>query len=76
MKKFLSIIIALFSLNASSQIKNIAEKLGYEKDAKLLIIHGDDIGVSDFPSENYQTTPNNIGGWTAENDPYYDEYYP
>ena len=46
MKKFLSIIITLFSLNASSQIKNIAEKLGYEKDAKLLIIHGDDIGVS------------------------------
>ena len=46
MKKFLSIIIALFSLNASSQIQNIAEKLGYEKDAKLLILHADDIGVS------------------------------
>ena len=28
------------------KFKNIAEKLGYEKDAKLLIIHGDDIGVS------------------------------
>ena len=46
MKKFLSIIIALFSLNATSQIKNIAEKLGYEKDAKLLIIHADDIGIA------------------------------
>tara|TARA_Y100000590_G_scaffold162984_1_gene186856 strand:+ start:2057 stop:3061 length:1005 start_codon:yes stop_codon:yes gene_type:complete len=46
MKKFLSIIIILFSLNANSQIKNIAEKLGYEKDAKLLIIHADDIGVA------------------------------
>ena len=46
MKKFLSIIIASFSLNASSQIQNIAEKLGYEKDAKLLILHADDIGVS------------------------------
>ncbi|HIG09429.1 MAG TPA: ChbG/HpnK family deacetylase [Alphaproteobacteria bacterium] len=46
MKKFLSIIIALFSLNASSQIQNIAEKLGYERDSKLLILHADDIGVS------------------------------
>ena len=46
MKKFLSIIITLFSLNANSQIKNLAEKLGYEKDAKLLIIHADDIGVA------------------------------
>ena len=27
MKKFLSIIITLFSLNANSQIKNLAEKL-------------------------------------------------
>ena len=46
MKKFLSIIIALFSLNASSQIQNIAEKLGYERDSKLLILHAEDIGVS------------------------------
>lgn len=26
--------------------QNLAEKLGYDKDAKLLIIHGDDVGVS------------------------------
>ncbi len=29
-----------------SQAKNIAQRLGYEKDAKLLIIHADDIGMA------------------------------
>ncbi len=29
-----------------SQTKNLAQKLGYKKNAKLLIIHGDDIGMS------------------------------
>ena len=36
----------LFCLQASSQPKNIAEKLGYPKDAKLLIVHADDAGFS------------------------------
>ena len=40
MKKFLSIIIALFSLNATSQIKNIAEKLGYELVDHKLELYG------------------------------------
>jgi len=46
-KKLIS-FIALFmvSLGISSQnSKNLAEMLGYAKDAKLLIIHADDIGL-------------------------------
>ena len=46
MKHFLLIISIISFLSGNSQINNIAEKLGYDKDAKLLIIHGDDIGVS------------------------------
>lgn len=38
---FLVLIIQLHA-----QEKNLAEKLGYSKDAKLLIIHADDIGVA------------------------------
>lgn len=37
-------IFVLFSLNAHSQ--TIAEKLGYPADAKLLITHADDVGMS------------------------------
>ena len=40
---FLSII---YTVNINSQIDNIAERLGYDKDAKLLIIHADDIGIA------------------------------
>ena len=29
-----------------SQTKNLAQRLGYEKDAKLLIVHADDIGMA------------------------------
>ena len=46
MRNFALLISLIFSLNVSCQIDNIAEKLGYNRDAKLLIIHGDDIGVS------------------------------
>ena len=45
--KYLILLLSFFySININSQINNIAERLGYESDAKLLIIHGDDIGVS------------------------------
>lgn len=33
-------------INTNAKIDNIAEKIGFEKDARLLIIHGDDIGLS------------------------------
>ena len=46
MKNFALIISLILFINSNAQIDNIAEKLGYEKDARLLIIHGDDIGVS------------------------------
>jgi len=42
MKHFLLIISIISFLSGNSQINNIAEKLGYDKDAKLLIIHGDE----------------------------------
>ena len=38
--------LALLSNNASSQTKTVAERLGYPRDAKLLIIHADDLAVS------------------------------
>ncbi len=46
MKHLILFLSILYSTNINSQINNIAERLGYESDAKLLIIHGDDIGVS------------------------------
>jgi chitin disaccharide deacetylase len=48
MKRTLLIIISVFiALVAGAQNnKNLAELLGYPKDSKLLIIHADDIGLS------------------------------
>ena len=46
MKNFALIISLILFINTNAQIDNVAEKLGFEKDARLLIIHGDDIGVS------------------------------
>jgi len=47
MKRFTFFIPLLFVCLASiAQKKNLAEKLGYPKDAKLLIIHADDAGFS------------------------------
>jgi predicted glycoside hydrolase/deacetylase ChbG (UPF0249 family) len=39
-------VFLLFCLQSYSQQKNLAEKLGYPKDAKLLIIHADDAGFA------------------------------
>ncbi len=49
------IFIFLFSVSFISlaQTKTVAERLGYSKDAKLLILHADDVGVSH--SENTAT---------------------
>lgn len=38
--------LALFTALISAQTKNVAERLGYPADAKLLIIHADDLAVS------------------------------
>ncbi|MGB5356017.1 MAG: polysaccharide deacetylase family protein, partial [Eudoraea sp.] len=40
------LLSVIFSLNIFSQDSNIAERLGYKKDSKLLIIHADDLGVA------------------------------
>lgn len=52
MIKFISFCTAAIAmlLPAAAQQKNIAEKLGYSKNTKLLIVHADDLGVSQ--SEN------------------------
>jgi predicted glycoside hydrolase/deacetylase ChbG (UPF0249 family) len=43
---FLLLLFLPFYFIAHSQEKNLAEKLGYPKDAKLLILHADDVGLS------------------------------
>lgn len=55
MKKLLCIYQLLcLGIYVSAQQASIQERLGYPKNAKLLIIHGDDLGVSH--SENEATT--------------------
>ncbi len=47
--KFSPIVFTLFSflcIESYGQTDNIAEILGYDKDAKLLIMHADDLGVA------------------------------
>ena len=47
MKKVLfTIVITGIFMIANGQSKTIAERLGYPKDAKLVIIHADDLGVA------------------------------
>ena len=47
MKNIIIILLALFYTTLSlGQTKTIQERLGYPKDAKLVIIHADDLGVS------------------------------
>lgn len=41
-----TLTVILSSGLAHAQVKTVAERLGYPKDAKLLIIHGDDVGVA------------------------------
>ena len=45
-KGIIILIVVLLSTSVSSQVKSIQERLGYPKDAKLVIIHADDLGVS------------------------------
>ena len=39
-------ILTLTLITARAQEKTIAERLGYPRDAKLLIVHGDDLGMA------------------------------
>ena len=56
MKDFILLFTLLFFISSNSQINNIAEKLGYDTDAKLLIIHGDDIGAVSYTHLTLPTT--------------------
>ncbi len=38
--------LVLFAIGTTYGQQNLAQKLGYQKDAKLLIIHADDLGIS------------------------------
>jgi len=40
------VMVSLCCSNATAQSKNIAERLGHPRDAKLLIIHADDLAVA------------------------------
>jgi chitin disaccharide deacetylase len=40
-------------ISTGQEKKNLAEKLGYPKDAKMLIIHGDDVGLSHSTNAAY-----------------------
>jgi len=44
--RMIILLAVLISASAFAQQKTIQEKLGYSKDAKLVIIHADDLGVS------------------------------
>ena len=48
MKKIIAVCycLILWVFAATAQQKTIQERLGYSKDTKLLIIHADDLGVS------------------------------
>ena len=39
-------LLSLFTTAACGQTRNIAERLGYPRDAKLLIVHADDLAVA------------------------------
>ena len=45
-RRYLGVILLFFTLNLWGQTKTIAERLGYASDAKLLIIHADDLAVA------------------------------
>jgi predicted glycoside hydrolase/deacetylase ChbG (UPF0249 family) len=53
MKKIFLFILFINIINATQAQKTLQEKLGYSKDAKLLILHADDLGMSH--SENAAT---------------------
>ncbi len=52
-KHLITLLLCTFSFIHSYGQNTLAEKLGYPKDAKLLIVHADDVGVSH--SENAAT---------------------
>lgn len=52
-RKIICLVLLFAAIQAIGQVPTIQERLGYPKETKLLIIHADDIGVSN--SENSAT---------------------
>ncbi len=48
LRKVIGVVVVLFSIGASAraQTRTVAERLGYTADAKLLIVHADDLAVA------------------------------
>jgi chitin disaccharide deacetylase len=46
MKRLFTITLALLALLNVAQAQSVAERLGYPRDAKLLIVHADDLGMT------------------------------
>jgi len=44
--RWLSVILLLFASSLAAQTRTVAERLGYPRDAKLLILHADDLGFT------------------------------
>ena len=42
----LTVLLSLNTTNAQDSQKTVAERLGYPRDAKLLIVHADDLGMA------------------------------
>ncbi|UZD21646.1 polysaccharide deacetylase family protein [Algoriphagus halophytocola] len=76
MKRLFTLTLLLAFSAASSIAQNLAEKLGYPADTKLLIIHGDDVGVSHSQTKaTFDAMKNGVvnstsmmvpTGWSAE----------
>lgn len=60
----LAVLLGTPVANQAQEPQNIAQKLGYEKDAKLLIIHADDIGLAQSVNQATITAYEN-GGITS-----------
>ena len=84
MKYLIPVLSIFYTVNINSQIDNIAERLGYNKDAKLLIIHADDIGIAHSVNiASFDAYKNNginsgsvmmISPWVKEVAEFHDEY--
>ena len=46
MKRLIAIAFSILTFVTLAQAQSVAERLGYPRDAKLLIVHADDLGMA------------------------------